>query len=202
MFPHAKEYEAEMGLKFCKLVWAASVTGYGAEATDRISVSQIKSLQTNMDLGQAEKDLVLATLQFMDVDGDDSITFSEFSMGCCSVLALCCWANQYEALGKRAKQTGEMKKLSREHMDSLFACLDLDNSGSIDLSELRAFVSVLRKMGVLMVVADGGEGGVMPMSAEETAKAWFKQLDTDGDGRISVKEADALRNMVVLDKLI
>jgi len=203
VFPDANEYDTEMGLKFCKLVWANTA----AEAADRISVSQIMSM-SDQDPGHgavmsmSEKELMLATLQLMDVDGDDSITFSEFSIGCCSVLALFNLRDQFKALGEQAKQTGEMKKLSREHMDRLFACLDLDNSGFIEEIELRAFVSVIRKMGVLLFVADGGDGGVVPMSAEETAKVWFKQLDTDGDGRISMKEADALRNTVVLDKLI
>ena len=86
MFPDANEYDTEIGLKFCKLVWANTA----AEATDRISVSQIMSM-SDQDPGHGavmsmpEKELMLATLQFMDVDGDDSITFSEFSLG----VALC-----------------------------------------------------------------------------------------------------------------
>ena len=40
-------------------------------------------------MSMSEKELMLATLQLMDVDGDDSITFSEFSMGKATCNAVC-----------------------------------------------------------------------------------------------------------------
>eukprot|EP00908_Phaeocystis_cordata_P022559 Transcript_4978.p3 GENE.Transcript_4978~~Transcript_4978.p3 ORF type:complete len:395 (-),score=186.10 Transcript_4978:126-1310(-) len=107
----------------------------------------------------------------MDTDGDSQISFDEFSTFLQQMGLHGCYAEVSKFIEEGAKRRAGAGGLSDEQAAALFAAIDVDGSGSIEMGELAAFGKAI----------DAGW-------TREACAALLGRMDTDGDHAISPQE--------------
>ncbi len=95
-------------------------------------------------------------------------------------------------------------RLSREEVGILFAQLDANHDGYLDREELRRAAQLLLRLAEQPGPEPGdraGAGGVSAAELERRVHYFIAQLDKDGDGKISRKEAEGTPLAEVFDQL-
>lgn len=132
-----------------------------------------------------------AVFELLDLDASGTLTFKEFASGMLTIGAL------LQLPHKRF--TSEAEKL-----DYTFTCMDVDESGYLELDELVAFARVIHRLGGLLPEEEVRRRSLWysPLSAVGLAKGWLAACDANRDGRIDRAEFAKLGPRLQLDRVI
>ena len=132
-----------------------------------------------------------AVFELLDQDANGKLTFKEFASGMLTIGALLQLPHK--------KFPSEAEKL-----DYTFTCMDVDESGYLELDELVAFARVIHNLGGLLPEEELHRRSwwYSPLSAVGLAKGWLAACDTNRDGKIDRAEFAKLGPRLQLDRVI